>query len=68
LKNKKKKLFCAFVDFEKAFGTVWRDALWYEMLLNNINGLMYQVILICIRISDLVYFIMEINVNIFHVK
>ena len=30
LKNKKKKLFCAFVDFEKAFDTVWRDALWYR--------------------------------------
>jgi hypothetical protein len=44
LKNKKEKLFCAFVDFEKAFGTVWRDALWYKMLLNNINGHMYQVI------------------------
>ena len=28
LKNKKEKLFCAFVDFEKAFDTVWRDALW----------------------------------------
>ena len=44
LKNKKKKLFCAFVDFEKAFDTVWRDALWYKMHLNNINGNMYQVI------------------------
>jgi hypothetical protein len=43
LKNKKKKLFCAFVDFEKAFDTIWRDALWYKMLLNNINGNMYQV-------------------------
>ena len=31
LKKKKKKLF-------------WRDALWYKMLLNNINGNMYQVI------------------------
>jgi hypothetical protein len=44
LKNKKKKLFCTFVDFEKAFDTVWRDTLWYKMLLNNINGNMYQVI------------------------
>ena len=44
LKKKKRKLFCAFVDFEKSFDTVWRDALWYKMLLNNINGNMYQVI------------------------
>jgi hypothetical protein len=45
LKSKKKKLFCAFVDFEKAFDTVWRVALWYKLLLNNINGKMYNVIL-----------------------
>jgi hypothetical protein len=32
LKRKKKKLFCAFFDFEKAFDTVWRDALWYKLL------------------------------------
>jgi hypothetical protein len=29
-------MFCAFVDFEKAFDTVWRDALWYKLLLNHI--------------------------------
>ena len=30
LKFKKKKMFCAFIDFEKAFDTVCRDALWYN--------------------------------------
>jgi hypothetical protein len=45
LKSKKKKLFCAFFDFEKAFDTVWREALWYKLILNNINGKMYNVIL-----------------------
>ena len=40
----RKRNYCAFVDFEKAFDTVWHDALWYKMLLNNINGNMYQVI------------------------
>jgi hypothetical protein len=45
LKRKKKKLFCAFVDLEKAFDTVWRDALWYKLLLNHINGKMYTIIL-----------------------
>ena len=28
LKNKKNKMFCAFIDFEKAFDKVWRDGLW----------------------------------------
>ena len=45
LKSKKKKFFCAFVDFEKAFDTVVRQALWYKLLLNNINGKLYNVIL-----------------------
>ena len=45
LKSKNKKLFCAFVDFEKAFDKVWREALWYKLLLNNINGKMYRLIL-----------------------
>jgi hypothetical protein len=29
----------------QAFDTVWRVALWYKLLLNNINGKMYNVIL-----------------------
>ena len=45
LKSKNKQLFCAFVDFEKEFDTIWRVALWYKLLLNNINGKMYNVIL-----------------------
>ena len=44
LKNKKKKLHCAFVDFAKAFDTVWRDGLWHKLLLNNMNGNMFNVI------------------------
>jgi hypothetical protein len=28
--KKKKKLFCAFIDLEKVFGTVWRDGSWYK--------------------------------------
>jgi hypothetical protein len=29
---------------KKTFDAVWRDALWYKMHLNNINGNMYKVI------------------------
>ena len=39
MKDKKKKLFCAFIDFAKAFETVWGKGLWYKLL-----GKMYKVI------------------------
>ena len=38
LKLKKKKLFCAFIDFEKAFDLVQRNFLLYKLLQNNIDG------------------------------
>ena len=44
IKFKKKKLFATFVDFEKTFDTLWRNALWSNLLINNINGKMYNVI------------------------
>lgn len=44
LKLKKKKLYCAFIDFAKAFDTVWRPGLWSKLLKTSINGKMYDVI------------------------
>ena len=44
LKQQKKKLYCAFVDFAKAFDSVWRIGLWKKMLQNSINGKLFQVI------------------------
>ena len=44
LKQQKKKLYCAFVDFSKAFDSVWRIGLWKKMLQNSINGKLFQVI------------------------
>ena len=41
----KQKLFCAFVDYKKAFDTVWRSALWHKMLESGISGNLYNVIL-----------------------
>jgi hypothetical protein len=37
-------MFCAFIDFEKAFATDWREGLWCKLLMNNINGKMHNVI------------------------
>ena len=44
LRKQRKKLHCVFIDFEKAFDKVWRDALWYKMILNQIDGKMYNTI------------------------
>lgn len=38
LRQKKKKLFCAFIDFSAAFDKVHRSSLWTKLLQNNING------------------------------
>ena len=44
LKQNKKKLYCCFVDFSKAFDSVWRVGLWMKLLSNNINGKIFRVI------------------------
>jgi hypothetical protein len=38
-------MYCCFIDFEKAFDKVWRDGLWYKLLLKNMDGNMHNVIL-----------------------
>ena len=63
-------MYCAFVDFEKAFDKVWRvAALWYKLLLNNINGTMYNFIVnIYIIVLNHVLFIMKTSQISFQVK
>ena len=39
-----KKIYFGFVDFKKAYDTVWRDGLLYKLLKNGINGKFYNVI------------------------
>ena len=39
-----KKLYCAFVDYEKAFDTVWRKGLWFKLLNQGIKGRCFKVI------------------------
>ena len=40
----KKKLYCCFVDYKKAFDSVPRIHLWYKLLSNGINGKILNVI------------------------
>ena len=44
LKVKRKKLYCSFIDFSKAFDSVWRVGLWTKLLTNSINGKMFRTI------------------------
>ena len=39
-----KKLYCAFVDYEKAFHTVWRKGFWFKLLNQGIKGRCFKVI------------------------
>ena len=40
----KKKLFCLFVDYKKAFDLVGRDGSWFKLVKENVNGKILHVI------------------------
>ena len=42
--KKRGKLYCAFVDFSKAFDNVERQRLWYVLLKGGVNGKMFKVL------------------------
>jgi hypothetical protein len=42
--SKKKKLFCCFIDFKKAFDTTWRAGLWQKLINSNIHGKMFEIV------------------------
>ena len=42
--NKKKKLYCALIDYKKAFDCVDRTLLWQRTLESNVNGKLFRVI------------------------
>ncbi len=42
--RRKKKLFCLFVDYKKAFNLVWHDSLWYKLVKAKVNGKTLHVI------------------------
>ena len=43
-KNKKQRVYCAFVDYNKAFDLIDRSALWHKILQHGINGRVFQVV------------------------
>ena len=40
----KGKLFCCFVDFQKAFDSIWHEGLFLKLLNNKIGGSFYRLI------------------------
>ena len=44
VKQNRKHIFAACIDFEKAFDSVWQDALLYKLLKAGIHGTMFNMI------------------------
>ena len=44
LRHSKKKIYCTFIDFSKAFDSVWHIGLWQKLLSYDINGKFFRVI------------------------
>ena len=42
--SQRKRLYCAFVDYKKAFDLVDRSSLWSKLISNNINGKIFNVV------------------------
>ena len=47
--NNKKKLYTCFVDFKKAYDSVWRDGLFLKLLQAGIGKGFVELITICIQ-------------------
>jgi hypothetical protein len=43
-KKRKRKLSCCFIDFKKAFDSVWHTGLWIKLLSQGIKGKCLQVL------------------------
>ena len=67
----RKKPYCAFIDYEKAFDTVWREGLWSKLREYSIEGktldIMYKNIKSCVALngvtSESEYFIILTGVR-----
>lgn len=43
-KHKNEKIYACFVDFRKAFDSVWHQGLFYQLIKNNVGGQFYDLI------------------------
>ena len=44
VKHENEKIYACFVDFRKAFDSVWHQGLFYQLIKNNIGGHFYDLI------------------------
>jgi hypothetical protein len=42
--HKKERLYCCFIDYQKAFDTINRNALWCKIVEKGINGKLFRII------------------------
>ncbi len=56
--SQNKKLFCAFIDYSKAFDSIWRAGLWYKVVQSGVCGKvldvlknMYQNVKSCVMVN-----------------
>ena len=44
LKHYDKKLYCVFIDFSKAFDSIWHTGLWHKLLKQDITGKFLKIV------------------------
>ena len=69
--NNKKRLFCAFIDYRKAFDLVDRACLWTKLISYNINGKImkliyniYQNTKACIKLNNIISSSFNCNIGV----
>ena len=68
--NKNSRLYCAFVDFQKAFDSVYRNALWHKLFQQGLDGKilrifrsMYNIVKSCVKCGNIYSKFFDISVG-----